>query len=276
MPQPGDRLPFKGVEAEVVSAAGVLVSKLAGAGQPNPACASYTPRVADDTAENPRSLGVRVRYGAFRFVDLGDLSGNTLGMLVCPINLVGEASVYLVSHHGNYDTDVPAVLAALRPQVAIMNNGLTKGGAPTAFANLHRQPGLELWQLHASRNDGAQNADDSSSPTSTMAPRPTGSSYGRTTTAGSRCSTAGRIAKQHSAQRSSAAAARGQRQVAILIRRRRKRSEPVKETPPGWPRMSPAVFYDDAAAAIDWLCRAFGFEVRLKVEGDGGRIEHPS
>jgi uncharacterized glyoxalase superfamily protein PhnB len=32
--------------------------------------------------------------------------------------------------------------------------------------------------------------------------------------------------------------------------------------------------YEDAAAAIDWLCRAFGFEVRLKVEGDGGRIEH--
>jgi uncharacterized glyoxalase superfamily protein PhnB len=25
---------------------------------------------------------------------------------------------------------------------------------------------------------------------------------------------------------------------------------------------------------IDWLCDAFGFEIRLKVEGDGGRIEH--
>jgi uncharacterized glyoxalase superfamily protein PhnB len=45
-------------------------------------------------------------------------------------------------------------------------------------------------------------------------------------------------------------------------------------TPKGWPRLSTALFYDDAAAAIDWLCRAFGFEVRLKVEGDGGRIEH--
>lgn len=38
--------------------------------------------------------------------------------------------------------------------------------------------------------------------------------------------------------------------------------------------MSSAVFYQDAAAAIDWLCRAFGFEVRLRVEGEGGRIEH--
>ena len=32
--------------------------------------------------------------------------------------------------------------------------------------------------------------------------------------------------------------------------------------------------YEDAAAAIDWLCDAFGFQVRLKVEGEGGRIEH--
>jgi uncharacterized glyoxalase superfamily protein PhnB len=48
----------------------------------------------------------------------------------------------------------------------------------------------------------------------------------------------------------------------------------MKSTPIGWPRMSSAVFYEDAGAAIDWLCRAFGFEVRLKVEGEDGRIEH--
>jgi uncharacterized glyoxalase superfamily protein PhnB len=49
---------------------------------------------------------------------------------------------------------------------------------------------------------------------------------------------------------------------------------PNKPVPEGWPRISSALFYDDAAAAIDWLCRAFGFEVRLKIVGDGGRIEH--
>ncbi len=48
----------------------------------------------------------------------------------------------------------------------------------------------------------------------------------------------------------------------------------MKATPKGWPRLSSAIYYDDAAAAIDWLCRAFGFDVRLKVEGDCGRIEH--
>jgi uncharacterized glyoxalase superfamily protein PhnB len=48
----------------------------------------------------------------------------------------------------------------------------------------------------------------------------------------------------------------------------------MKPAPADWPRLSSSVFYQDAAAAIDWLCNAFGFEVRLKVEGDNGRIEH--
>ena len=48
----------------------------------------------------------------------------------------------------------------------------------------------------------------------------------------------------------------------------------MKPTPPDWPRISSGLSYRDAAKAIDWLCEAFGFEVRLKVEGEGGRIEH--
>ncbi len=48
----------------------------------------------------------------------------------------------------------------------------------------------------------------------------------------------------------------------------------MKRTPDGWSRVTSALFYEDAGAAIDWLCRAFGFSVRLKVEGDGGVIEH--
>jgi uncharacterized glyoxalase superfamily protein PhnB len=48
----------------------------------------------------------------------------------------------------------------------------------------------------------------------------------------------------------------------------------MKPTPPGWPRISSSLYYDDAKEAIEWLCRAFGFEVRLVVEGDGGRVEH--
>jgi len=48
----------------------------------------------------------------------------------------------------------------------------------------------------------------------------------------------------------------------------------MRHTPPGWPRISPALYYEAPAKAIDWLCRAFGFEVRLKVEGENGSIEH--
>jgi uncharacterized glyoxalase superfamily protein PhnB len=48
----------------------------------------------------------------------------------------------------------------------------------------------------------------------------------------------------------------------------------MKPTPAGWPRLSSSPVYQDAAKAIEWLCNAFGFEVRLKVEGEDGRIMH--
>ena len=48
----------------------------------------------------------------------------------------------------------------------------------------------------------------------------------------------------------------------------------MKNTPPGWPRISTALYYENAGKAIDWLCRAFGFQLQLKVEGDGGQVEH--
>ena|ERR1700683_927550 len=48
----------------------------------------------------------------------------------------------------------------------------------------------------------------------------------------------------------------------------------MKPTPSGWPRFTSAVVYQDAAKSIGWLCDAFGFEVRLKVEGENGKIEH--
>ena len=48
----------------------------------------------------------------------------------------------------------------------------------------------------------------------------------------------------------------------------------MRKTPPGWPRISPSIVCQQAATHIDWLCQAFGFEVRLKIEGDGGAIVH--
>jgi len=36
----------------------------------------------------------------------------------------------------------------------------------------------------------------------------------------------------------------------------------------------PSITYNDAPAAIDWLCSAFGFKKRFVVPGPDGRIEH--
>jgi uncharacterized glyoxalase superfamily protein PhnB len=39
-------------------------------------------------------------------------------------------------------------------------------------------------------------------------------------------------------------------------------------------RIIPALRYRNAAAAIDWLCDAFGFERKMVVPGEGGRVAH--
>ncbi len=48
----------------------------------------------------------------------------------------------------------------------------------------------------------------------------------------------------------------------------------MKSTPKGWPRISSSLYYTNPAEAIDWLCRAFGFELRLKVDDGAGGIAH--
>jgi uncharacterized glyoxalase superfamily protein PhnB len=39
-------------------------------------------------------------------------------------------------------------------------------------------------------------------------------------------------------------------------------------------RIVPMLAYEDAPAAIDFLCRAFGFKERWRMAGDGGTIGH--
>jgi uncharacterized glyoxalase superfamily protein PhnB len=36
----------------------------------------------------------------------------------------------------------------------------------------------------------------------------------------------------------------------------------------------PSLYYDDAPAAIEWLCRAFGFAKRMIVPGEDGQVIH--
>ncbi len=160
VPKPGDHVPLASVDVQVVSAAGELISKpFAGAGATNAACASFARR-ADDTSENARSLGFKLTFGKFSFLDLGDLSWNPLGRLVCPTDLLGPVDLFLVPHHSNDDAAVPAMLAALKPRAIVSNNGPTKGGTPAAFALVHGLPVTDVWQLHKSTNAGSVNSED--------------------------------------------------------------------------------------------------------------------
>jgi hypothetical protein len=153
--KPGDLLPVKGVRIEVVSARGEVIQKpLAGAGAKNPLCLTVARREADPT-ENARSIGILLTYGRFRFVDLGDLTWNKELDLACPDHLLGTVDLYLTTHHG-FDASGPAAMVhALRPRVAIMNNGARKGGSPAVLEIVKASPGLEdLWQLHYSLAGG--------------------------------------------------------------------------------------------------------------------------
>ena len=157
-PAPGDRIPLKGLEAIVVSAAAAtLNAPLSGAGGRTASCAA-TPPAAQEPHENPRSTGVRLQFGRFRFLDVGDLTGPPLYALACPDNMVGPVDVYLVAHHGGVDAADPALVAAFRPRVSIVNNGADKGGAPRLLETLQSSPNAgDAYQLHRSQNAGARN-----------------------------------------------------------------------------------------------------------------------
>jgi len=160
VPGVGDRLPLRGVDVVVVSTDGLTTTTLEGAGTSNTACDRQF-LAAVDAYENPRSTGALIEFGKFRFLDLGDLSGQPLSDLVCPVDRIGPVDVYLVPHHGGADVADPATLVAFQPRVAILNNGAVKGGEPPIFDFLRAADDLEaVWQLHRSELEGAANFID--------------------------------------------------------------------------------------------------------------------
>ena len=156
--KPGDTIPIKGMDVKVLSSNGELISSpLPGAGQPNPACDGYA-QPAADTTENSHSVGMLITFGAFRMIDLGDLTKDKDYQLACPVNKIGPVDVYLVSHHGLDQSSSKPFVFALQPRVAIMNNGARKGGSVATFETLHAAPSpIELWQLHYAIAAGKEN-----------------------------------------------------------------------------------------------------------------------
>jgi beta-lactamase superfamily II metal-dependent hydrolase len=153
--KPGDTLPLEGIEARVISSDGELIEKSLNGSGKNEACDSSEKRPADQT-ENARSLGVLLTFGKLRILDLGDLTSDKEVQLVCPVNKIGPVDIYVVSHHGSLASNSPVFLNSIAPRVAVMDNGASKGGAPSSWDAIKKSPRLEdLWQLHYANEGGA-------------------------------------------------------------------------------------------------------------------------
>ena len=155
--KPGDTIPIKGLKVEVLAAHGNAISRK---GNANAVCSGVEQKPEDKT-DNARSVGVSIAHGKFRMLDLGDLTWNKELELVCPENRIGKVDVYLTTHHGLDQSGPAALVHAVSPKVAIMNNGEKKGGSPVAWKAVKSSPGLlDMWQLHYSAAGGAENNVD--------------------------------------------------------------------------------------------------------------------
>ena len=78
--------------------------------------------------------------------------------LVCPENLIGTIDAYQTTHHGLDQSNHPALLKAVQPTVAIVNNGAKKGGTAAAFKWLKETASIkDIFQVHRNVETGAAN-----------------------------------------------------------------------------------------------------------------------
>src|SRR5260370_24253791 len=139
----GDILRFAGFETVVVSADGAsLACRFPRGGEDNPSCKNAEQYPADQT-ENLRSLGTLITFGKLRILDLGDLPRDKEMELMCPANKLGKVDIYIVSHHGWYQSGSRALVNGIDSRVAIMDNGAKKGGTPSAWDIIKKSPHLE-------------------------------------------------------------------------------------------------------------------------------------
>jgi competence protein ComEC len=158
--EPGESMGIPGLNIVVVTGDGEHASSVPGIQpEPNSNCATE-PKWKLDQSENPRSVGILVRFGKFSFLDLGDLTKPKEVDLVCPNNPLGKVSLFLVSHHGLDQSNSKSLVDAIHPRAAIMDNGAHKGGSPEAWQTVSEGVGAQnLFMLHtAEGSDAAHNS----------------------------------------------------------------------------------------------------------------------
>ena len=142
-----------------VCASGEVIAERKGAAA-NKFAKEHKPQKADPS-DNAKSLGFVLSFGAWRFLDLGDLTWNVEYKLVSPSDRIGRVDVYQVTHHGQTSSNNPVLIKTVSPRVAIHNNGPRKGGAAAVNRTLRALPdfqGLFAMQRNLGAND-AENAD---------------------------------------------------------------------------------------------------------------------
>jgi beta-lactamase superfamily II metal-dependent hydrolase len=163
--KPGDELVLKGTDGTppvkllCVCAAGEVLPDKPDAPE-NPIAKEHKPQ-AEDKSDNAKSVGFLLRYGDFRFLDLGDLTWNIEYKLVHPSDKVGAVDVYQGTHHGLDISNNPVLMKTVKPKVVVFNNGARKGAMASVLANLRRLPDVPaIYQLHRNVTIGpAENTD---------------------------------------------------------------------------------------------------------------------
>lgn len=162
----GQSLTLGPVEVDLIASNNQLIAAPVNGGGPNARCATAV-RKTQASPENQRSVGALFTYGRFTFLDLGDLNWAKEIELSCPVNKVGQVTVYQTSRHGAFDdAGAPTHLYAIAPQVVVVNNGPRKGLGGTSpgfsevstahYARIAASPGIEgIWQSHRSLLDPA-------------------------------------------------------------------------------------------------------------------------
>lgn len=157
---PGDKLPLERLEFTFVASHRELVDAPEPR-MPNPLCDGIAPP-DPDMGENGHSLGYLLSLGAFQFLNLGDLTPDREHALACPENRLGLVDLWQVPHHGGYGAIRPELAGALRPTVAVVNNGPRKGGTPDSLAVIQGTAEVgDVWQSHRTlTDDAAHNTDE--------------------------------------------------------------------------------------------------------------------
>jgi competence protein ComEC len=115
----------------------------------------------EDPGDNARSAGFLLRYGRFRFLDLGDLTWNIEAKLISPTDKIGPIDVYQATHHGLDISNNTALIKTVSPRVAIFSNGPHKGCNPSVVTTLRQLPDMQgIYQIHRNLDADEANTPD--------------------------------------------------------------------------------------------------------------------